>query len=81
MAKCMYNDCSKEATHVLVDQDHQKSAGREVFCALHAFKDGRKKCPCCSHYTIEFTDDLDQAIDLLPTYSNLGGDGCCSEHP
>ncbi len=75
--------CDREATHVLVNFYHTpiKIKGQHIpFCGIHAFEDGREKCPCCYDYWIEVGDD---GVELLPTYSEntLDGEGCCSEHP
>jgi hypothetical protein len=74
----MYGDCSCQATHILVNYNHEIINGGEVYCELHAFDEGREVCSICENYDykVEFDDE-----ELRPTYEELDVDGCCSIHP
>ena len=76
MTECMH--CSNEATHILVDYNHNVIGGGKTYCRHHAFEQAREECPCCDDYFIEFDGE-----DFLPTYPGgaLDNEGCCSEHP
>ena len=82
MSECIYQGCTKSATHILVDYHHEIIDEGIFYCASHAFVEDREKCPHCYDYQIEF-DDENGMVDFLPTYpqNTLDNEGCCSEHP
>lgn len=86
MINCIYNDCSLEATHILVNKYHEivgEIGEEEFYCKEHAFKENREECLNCDFNYIEYEDDpSSETIELLPTYPK--GElvkGCCSDHP
>ncbi|QPL45014.1 hypothetical protein IT895_12505 [Halomonas sp. A40-4] len=83
MATC--EDCNREATHILVNYNHDTVQPEEVYCAEHAFDDGREMCSICENfgYAIEYTDENDEDYELQPTYApgQLDAGHMCSDHP
>lgn len=80
--KC--SECDRDAKYVLVNYHHEIVGDGMLFCGVHAFEDGRERCPCCTSYTIEVYDERsEEDVELLPTYipGALDDEGCCSEHP
>ena len=71
-------ECSTPATHILVDYRHDIIDGGVFYCQKHAVQDGRRKCPCCDDYYIQFEQE-----EFLPIYGegSLDNSGCCCEHP
>lgn len=76
-------DCTKDATRVLVDYNHNVINPKRFFCEKHAADSGRELCPCCNSYKIETEDEEFNEVVLPPVYAagELDEEGCCSEHP
>ena len=89
MATC--SECSKKAEYVLVNAHHQPldlnghpvNYEPAVFCEEHAFEEGRLSCSVCKNFGRSVNVEVpgEGFIDLEPTYTDLGEDGYCADHP
>ncbi len=86
--KCIELGCDLDATHILVDKNHEiigiNDGTEELYCEKHAFEDDRACCSCCKGTAdVEYEDKDGNSIELEPTYPNdeLDNVSCCSWHP